>query len=502
MEGILADYERIGYRVLRLSTKTGQGMEELRKILEDGIWNHHDSSLYTPPQGSLAAGGEGGEGDAAAADEGLDVRAEAEDEEGEASSDEGKMMEMTMADDNQSPTGGEEWLEDPFARNELSLQDVRPRQNRNQKQKQKEKSSNSSSSSSDTNSTSPPPELDSTARKNGRRRRLRKKDHLELLDSGALESALDLKQDLITVTQAAFAAKSNGAKRKPLTSVFVGQSGTGKSSTLNSLMPGLGLFVKQLQTRTSRGRHATTSTHLYKILSTPPPPPPVVGGDEDGAMNATTAAEKEKEKNNDDNDDDDDGVDDRGNEVTAEVIDSPGFQNYNPVLDTETLTPDLLSRGFPELELHAKKCPLGPRCTHLSEPDCAVRNQVQGLSIQVFQGGLWGDLRRMTPENAAETLEKYEWVEQITQGLHAFDSDQFEMDVREQQDLELERGRRESRFKIITDGSISLRRYQSYCELFSAYQKAVGNQFSFAEMLRNSGRKRGGKGRKRRPIRL
>lgn len=49
------------------------------------------------------------------------------------------------------------------------------------------------------------------------------------------------------------------------TSVFVGQSGVGKSSLLNALQPDLSLPTGEVSTRTFKGRHVTTTTRLLKL---------------------------------------------------------------------------------------------------------------------------------------------------------------------------------------------------------------------------------------------
>lgn len=51
------------------------------------------------------------------------------------------------------------------------------------------------------------------------------------------------------------------------TSVFVGQSGVGKSSLINSLMPGFDIRVGALSAATQKGTHTTTTAHLYHFPS-------------------------------------------------------------------------------------------------------------------------------------------------------------------------------------------------------------------------------------------
>ncbi len=51
------------------------------------------------------------------------------------------------------------------------------------------------------------------------------------------------------------------------TSVFVGQSGVGKSSLINSLLPGYDIRVGGLSEATQKGTHTTTTAHLYHFPS-------------------------------------------------------------------------------------------------------------------------------------------------------------------------------------------------------------------------------------------
>ena len=111
--------------------------------------------------------------------------------------------------------------------------------------------------------------------------------------------------------------------------IFVGQSGSGKSSLLNTLSPSLQLAVNSLS-RKLQGRHTTTQTILHTLES---------GG---------------------------------------EIIDSPGFQNFQP---SPVPLKDVV-KGFTEMQAPAKLCHYGARCMHLAEPGCAVR-----LCIRSSKGG-------------------------------------------------------------------------------------------------------------------
>jgi ribosome biogenesis GTPase len=101
-------------------------------------------------------------------------------------------------------------------------------------------------------------------------------------------------------------------------SVLVGQSGVGKSSLVNALLP-----KEQIETgglmREEEGRHTTTASRSYPLVS---------GGT---------------------------------------LIDSPGVRDFAPAieqLDGETL-------GFPEIDRRARDCKFQD-CRHMQEPACAV----------------------------------------------------------------------------------------------------------------------------------
>lgn len=110
------------------------------------------------------------------------------------------------------------------------------------------------------------------------------------------------------------------------TSAFVGQSGVGKSSLLNAIEAGLGLKVGEVCEKYERGRHTTVAAVL-SVLS--------------------------------------DGV--------TRVIDTPGFRR----LAVRGIDPVTLGACFPEIRRLAGRCALGPRCTHLDEPGCAVAAAVE-----------------------------------------------------------------------------------------------------------------------------
>ena len=110
---------------------------------------------------------------------------------------------------------------------------------------------------------------------------------------------------------------------KDRTSILVGQSGVGKSSLINQLLPDLDIQTGALSTSTGKGTHTTTSTILYQFT----------GG--------------------------------------GYLIDSPGVWEYG----IWTLENHELMAGFIEFEPWLGKCRFN-NCVHATEPDCAIKQAV------------------------------------------------------------------------------------------------------------------------------
>jgi len=110
---------------------------------------------------------------------------------------------------------------------------------------------------------------------------------------------------------------------KDRTSILVGQSGVGKSSLINQLLPDLDIQTGALSTATGKGTHTTTSTMLYQFT----------GG--------------------------------------GYLIDSPGVWEYG----IWKLDNDELAAGFIEFKPWLGKCRFND-CVHNTEPDCAIKQAV------------------------------------------------------------------------------------------------------------------------------
>jgi ribosome biogenesis GTPase len=102
-------------------------------------------------------------------------------------------------------------------------------------------------------------------------------------------------------------------------SVLVGQSGVGKSSLINALVPGVEATVQEISRAAETGKHTTSVASLYQLPA---------GGD---------------------------------------LIDSPGVRDFAPPLPP----PRGIASGFREIARLAVNCRFKD-CMHLREPGCAV----------------------------------------------------------------------------------------------------------------------------------
>lgn len=114
-----------------------------------------------------------------------------------------------------------------------------------------------------------------------------------------------------------------------LTSVFVGQSGVGKSSLLNTLSPEINTAVGSLSTARAKGTHTTTTSQLFHLPN---------GG---------------------------------------HVIDSPGIREFG----LWHLEPASIANGFIEFRPFLGQCKFRD-CQHQQEPGCALCQAVEDGQIE------------------------------------------------------------------------------------------------------------------------
>lgn len=122
-------------------------------------------------------------------------------------------------------------------------------------------------------------------------------------------------------------------------SIFIGQSGMGKSSLINLLVPDADIAVREISAALDTGKHTTTFTRLY------------------------------------------------GLEGGASIIDSPGFQEFG----LYHLTEGMLERAFVEFAPYLGGCKFY-NCRHLIEPQCAILAAVAEGKIARFRHTLYGQL--------------------------------------------------------------------------------------------------------------
>ena len=135
------------------------------------------------------------------------------------------------------------------------------------------------------------------------------------------------------------------------TTLLVGQSGMGKSSLLNLLVPDAQAATREISEALQTGKHTTTDARLYDLPAL---------HDVDGAPGAA-----------------------------GSVIDTPGFQEFG----LAHLSPGEIERAFPELRPFLGQCRFY-NCSHLAEPGCAVREAVQRGNVRERRYALFETLTR------------------------------------------------------------------------------------------------------------
>lgn len=121
--------------------------------------------------------------------------------------------------------------------------------------------------------------------------------------------------------------------------ILIGQSGMGKSSLVNLLVPDAEIAVREISAALDTGKHTTTFTRLYSI------------------------------------------------DANTTVIDSPGFQEFG----LYQLSEGMLERAFPEFAEHLGKCRFY-NCHHLNEPDCQILQALKDGKISAARHGLYRQL--------------------------------------------------------------------------------------------------------------
>lgn len=138
---------------------------------------------------------------------------------------------------------------------------------------------------------------------------------------------------------------------KDRVTVFMGQTGVGKSTLLNKIAPELALETGEISDSLGRGRHTTRAVSLYTVH----------GG---------------------------------------KIADTPGFSS----LDYEVTKSEDLNQAFRELARLTPQCKFRS-CTHTHEPNCAVKQALE--QGEIFQGRYENYLQLLSEiENRRETYKK------------------------------------------------------------------------------------------------
>ena len=142
----------------------------------------------------------------------------------------------------------------------------------------------------------------------------------------------DAKQKLKLYTDLGYRVLSLSAKEDISTlrpylqneaSILVGQSGMGKSTIINALLPNEDVRTREVSHVLDSGKHTTTAAHLYHL------------------------------------------------DEHSQLIDSPGLQEFG----LHHLSTDELEHAFIEFRPYLGKCRFN-NCKHLQEPDCAITSAV------------------------------------------------------------------------------------------------------------------------------
>lgn len=123
-------------------------------------------------------------------------------------------------------------------------------------------------------------------------------------------------------------------------SILVGQSGMGKSTIINALLPNESVRTQEVSHVLDSGKHTTTAAHLYHL------------------------------------------------DENSQLIDSPGLQEFG----LHHLSTDELEHAFVEFRPFLGKCRFN-NCKHLQEPDCAIIGAVNTNKITAERLAIYKMLR-------------------------------------------------------------------------------------------------------------
>ncbi len=165
----------------------------------------------------------------------------------------------------------------------------------------------------------------------------------------------DAKQKLSLYTSLGYqvlplSAKENISTLRPFlqgeSSILVGQSGMGKSTIINALLPNESVRTQEVSQVLDSGKHTTTAAHLYHL------------------------------------------------DEHSQLIDSPGLQEFG----LHHLSMDELEQAFIEFRPFLGKCRFN-NCKHLQEPNCAITQAVADGKVTQERFAIYKILRtEITPD--------------------------------------------------------------------------------------------------------
>jgi len=181
------------------------------------------------------------------------------------------------------------------------------------------------------------------------------KAHLILNKTDVIESLPRTRERVAPYAALGYPVHEVSAKRRPeetlallkpllagQSSILIGQSGMGKSSLINLLIPEADIATREISAALDTGKHTTTFTRLYTLPELGP---------------------------------------------GSAIIDSPGFQEFG----LYHLSEGMLERAFVEFEPYLGHCKFY-NCRHLIEPQCAVLAAVEEGKIAKMRHTLYGQL--------------------------------------------------------------------------------------------------------------
>ena len=163
----------------------------------------------------------------------------------------------------------------------------------------------------------------------------------DLTDNSAALKLLKVYQDLGYQVQPLSAKQDINPLKQWLSgqvSVLVGQSGMGKSTIVNALLPESAVRTQEVYEVLDSGKHTTTAAHLYHL------------------------------------------------DAISDLIDSPGLQEFG----LNHLSLEELEQAFIEFRPYLGKCRFN-NCKHIHEPDCAIigameAGKISSVRLAYYQG--------------------------------------------------------------------------------------------------------------------